>query len=362
MATASTADTLLLVGTVKGLFRFASDDRRTWRPLGASFGGTRIDATAQDPATGRLYAAFNSEWYGPGVRRSDDGGETWDSGGGPIAYASDDPEKVSRVWSLLAPGDGTVYAGVEASGLFVSRDGGDTWSEVSALRGHPTHDMWGAGYGGKCLHTLAVDPFEPSRLMVAASTGGVYRSEDRGASWAPSNQGIRADFLPEEQRYPIAGQCVHRFAFSAAQPGRMWLQNHGGVFRSDDSGRQWIDVGASLPSDFGFPVVGHPRRADTAFVVPLDGMERWVPGNQLRVFRTDDAGASWQPVGPGLPDAVYNGVLRGAMTRDDADPLGLYFGTTGGEVFASADEAATWTQVASHLPRVLSVTAVGPRA
>ncbi|MCL6452393.1 MAG: hypothetical protein K6T78_02060 [Alicyclobacillus sp.] len=348
----------LLVGTAKGLFRFQSDNRRDWRALSPVLSGDPIYTSAYDRETGTLYAGVNSEFYGPSVRRSRDWGENWDTGGSGLAYSADDPERVTRVWSIRPAGGGVVYAGVEASGLFRSLDGGDTWAEVRALREHPTHASWHAGYGGKCLHTVAVCPFHPNRIYIACSSGGIYRSDDDGHTWQPINQGIRAEFLPEDQQYPESGQCVHKFWLSPSLPGRLWLQNHGGVYRSDDGGDSWTYVAGGLPSDFGFPIVGHPEDPDRAYVVPVERWPRWAPDNVLSVYRTRDGGVSWERLNRGLPEPAFTGVLRDAFTSDAEEPLGLYFGTTSGELFHSADEGETWQLVAQHLPRIYSVVAV----
>ena len=350
----------LTVGTVKGLFRYRSDDRRHFSAYEPSLVGSAVYTTAYNPASETLLAGVNNEFYGPTLRRSRDLGETWDNGGAGLAYGPEDEEKVTRVWSIRPVSARRIYAGVEASGLFYSDDGGDNWSEVKSLRAHPTHSTWFPGFGGKCLHTIAPDPFEPDRLYIACSTGGCYRSDDGGTSWSPANQGVRADFLPDDQQYPESGQCVHRIAVTPARAGRMWLQNHGGVYRSDDGGQHWISVGDSLPDDFGFGLVAHPHDANQAFVIPLvssEGMPRWAPGNALRVFATRDGGHSWTALGDGLPDAFYAGVLRDAFTSDAEDELGLYVGTTAGDVYASADGGLHWVEVARHLPRVLSVVA-----
>lgn len=322
--------------------------------------GNAIYTSAYNGRSETLMAAVNNEFYGPSIRRSRDLGETWDTGGSGLEYGPDDEEKVTRVWSIRPVNATRIYAGVEASGLFRSDDGGDTWSEVASLRAHPTHPTWGPGFGGKCLHTIAPDPFDPERLYIACSTGGCYRTDDGGATWRPANQGVRADFLPEDQQYPASGQCVHRIAVTPAQSDRMWLQNHGGVYRSDNGGETWNSVGEPLPDDFGFGLVAHPKEADRAFVVPLvssGAMPRWVPDNVLRVFRTTDGGSTWTGLHEGLPEAVFSGVLRDAFTSDGEDVLGLYFGTTSGEIYASADEGEHWVEVARHLPRVLSVVA-----
>ncbi len=266
---------------------------------------------------------------------------------------------MTTLW-LLAVGDehgpGTIYASVGASGLFRSLDGGDSWAEVAAPRRHPTHEVWDAGFGGKCRHIIVVDPNDANHMYIAVSTGGIYRSGDRGETWGPVNRGIRADFVPEGQQYPAAGQCVHKFELSAARADQIWLQNDGGVRRSDDAGLHWERISAPLPDDFGFPVVPHPRRAETAFVVRLTStLERWYPEEQMAVHRTDDGGQTGSRLHVGLPDRVYSGVLCDAFRAATQDPLGLYVGTTNGQLFGLADEGASWTPIAERLPRILSV-------
>jgi hypothetical protein len=346
----------IMVGTQKGLFRYQSDDRRHWRALAPVLTGDPVFISAYDPDTETLFAGVNSEFYGPSVRRSRDYGETFDTGGQGLQYDQDDPERVTRVWAIRPAGGGRVYAGVEASGLFRSDDGGDTWREVRALREHPTHETWGEGAGGKCLHTVAIDPFDRRRLYTACSTGGVYRSDDAGASWRPVNRNIRAEHVPDELLYPESGQCVHKVVMSPARSGRMWARSHAGVYRSDDGAETWQAVDGGLPSDFGFPMVGHPTQADRAFVIPLaSDMERWFPANRATVYRTDDAGETWTALNGGLPAEAYSVVLRDAFAGDGESPQGLYFGTTSGSVYASGDEGETWVTVAQELPRVLSV-------
>lgn len=347
----------LLVGTSKGLFRYQSHDRRAWKSMGPALLGDEVYTSAFDRESGMVFAGANSVFYGPAVRRSEDWGEHWDTGGAGLAYGADDAETVTRIWSIRPAGNRVVYAGVEASGLFRSLDGGDQWTEVAALRQHPTHDSWVPGYGGKCLHTIAIDPFDSERLYIACSAGGIYRSDDRGESWRPINRGIRAEFNPEAEQYPESGQCVHKFWMSPARPGRLWLQNHGGVYRSDDGGDAWVYVGASLPSDFGFPVVGHPTNPEQACVIPVLRDPRWPHENVLAVHRTTDGGEHWEALTEGLPRAFYAGVLRDGFSGDKRTPQGLYFGTTSGEVYASPDEGAHWHLVASHLPRIYSVVA-----
>lgn len=349
---------LLLVGTAKGLFRYRLVNRQAWESLDPVLLGDPIYTSAYDSESDTLYAGVNSEFYGASIRRSSDGGDTWDNGGSGLCYAPDDSEKVSRVWAIRPTGGGRLYAGVEASGLFRSDDGGDSWQEVSTLRDHPSHSTWDAGYGGKCLHTVAVDPFDQDRIYTACSTGGLYRSDNGGQHWQPKNHGIRADFMPEGQQYPESGQCVHNFGLSPSQPGRMWLQNHGGVYRSDDRGDTWHAVGGELPSDFGFPIIAHPTHPDTAYVIPLTPWPRWSPDNVLAVYRTEDGGEHWERLSEGLPHPSYTGILRDAFATDSMSPLGLYFGTTSGELYASQDEGNTWTTLAQHLPRIYSVVAV----
>ncbi|MHB1955575.1 MAG: WD40/YVTN/BNR-like repeat-containing protein [Sulfobacillus sp.] len=344
----------LLVGTAKGLFRYQTYNRTDWHVLEPVLFGDPVYTSAYNPMTGTVYAGVNSEFYGPSIRRSHDWGDRWDTGGSGLEYGADDPERVTRVWSIRVAGDRLLYAGVEASGLFRSTDGGDTWAEVSALRQHPTHATWEPGYGGKCLHTVAPDPFHPSRLYIACSSGGIYRSDDGGDHWRPVNQGIRAEFMADDQQYPESGQCVHKFWVSPTLEGRIWLQNHGGVYRSDDSGDSWVSVGEPLPSDFGFPIIGHPVDPDRAYVLPSERWPRWSPDHVLAVHRTRDGGREWERLQQGLPQA-FTVVLRDAFTGDGRDPLGLYFGTTSGAIFYSADEGDSWHQLAEHLPRIYSV-------
>jgi photosystem II stability/assembly factor-like uncharacterized protein len=250
-----------------------------------------------------------------------------------------------------------VWAGTEPGALFRSDDGGETFEFVRSLWEHPQREQWGAGFGGQAVHTVVTDPRDPDAVTVAVSSGGVYRSRDSGASWEASNTGIKADFLPDP--YPEFGQCVHKIAADPVDPDRLYLQNHGGVYRSDDSGASWTEIGKGLPADFGFAVAAHPRRSGVAYVFPVnDGSDRYPPGYRCRVYRTDDAGASWTPLSAGLPrDEHYGVVLRDALRTDDADPAGVYFGNRNGEVYASADEGDSWQLVAEHLPDVLCVRA-----
>lgn len=356
-------ETLLAVGTMKGLFRFSSrDDGATWKLAGVDFKEEPVYTALYDDRTGTLIASPQSFFYGAQIARSRDLGKTWDTSATPPAYAEDDAEKVTRLWSLAKGPENdpdVLYAGVEASGLFRSGDGGSTWQEVSSLRAHPTHDTWQSGFGGKCLHTIVLDPNHAGRMFIACSTGGLYRSDDAGETWVPKNKGVRVDFFPEGQSFPESGQCVHKVAPSPSLPGRMWMQNHGGVYRSDDSGDSWQDVGAGLPSDFGFGIVTHPSKPDTALVIPLAAGEfaRWGPDAHLTVWRTDDGGKTWTERSAGLPYPAYVGVLRDAFRGWGSEARHLALGTTSGGLYTSTDEGATWSEVAQHLPRILFVGA-----
>jgi hypothetical protein len=357
-------DVLVLVGTSKGAFLFRGHaDREKFEVSGPHFPGHEVYAMAFDGRAGhgRVLAGTSSSHWGAVVRASDDFGGSWtDPAEGNVRFPADTDATLTRVWQLRPAGadePGVVWAGVEPAALFRSADGGDTFELVRGLWEHPHRPQWQPGGGGLCLHTVVPDATDPRRMWVAVSTGGVYRSDDRGASWQARNQGIKVGFLPDP--YPEFGQCVHKLAPAAGRPERLYLQHHWGVYRSDDGGDGWTDIGTGLPSDFGFPLVTHPRDADTAFVLPLtsDGF-RCVPDGRTRVYRTRDAGASWQPLADGLPqDDTYLTVLRDAFSGDALDPAGLYFGTRTGQVFASADEGEHWRLLAEWLPPVLCVRA-----
>ncbi|MBL7255221.1 WD40/YVTN/BNR-like repeat-containing protein [Paractinoplanes lichenicola] len=356
---------LLAIGTQKGLFLASSDDdRRTWRVGPAHFPGTAVYTVGVDTrgARPRLLAAVDNSHFGPSVAVSDDLGATWhEPETAPIAFPADAGVAVERVWQIV-PGHpdepGVVYAGSQPSALFRSTDGGESFELVRGLWDHPHRPQWGAGFGGQAIHTILPHPGDPSRLLVAMSTGGVYRSADGGASWAPANKGIKAYFFPDP--WPEFGQCVHRVARDAGDPERLYAQNHHGVYRSADGGDSWQSIADTLPSDFGFPMVAHPRRPGTIWNFPLtaDG-ERHPTDLLCRVYRSTDAGEKWEPQQRGLPPGPYYPVvLRDAMCTDEHDPVGVYFGTRCGEVFATNDEGESWATVVSHLPDVLSVRAV----
>jgi photosystem II stability/assembly factor-like uncharacterized protein len=282
---------------------------------------------------------------------------SWDAACHGLDFGADSEYRVRRIWQV-APGErpGTVYAGTQRAGLFRSEDGGENWAAVPGLNDHPHAASWEPGGGGLCLHTIIPHPSDPSRIWVAISTGGVYRSDDGGRTWQPRNRGIRADFIPGEA--PEYGQCVHKIALHPSVPDRLYLQNHGGVYRSDDGGDSWIDIGGGLPSDFGFPIAVHPHDPDTVYVVPLQDMERYVPDGEMAVWRSRDRGESWERLDDGLPTGAWLVILRDSMATDDLDEHGLYVGTRTGQVFYSRDEGASWDTLADYLPPVYSVHAM----
>jgi hypothetical protein len=356
------SDHLVAIGTAKGLFLARSSDRTRWQLSELAFPMNAVYAVGIDtrgPAP-RLLVSATSEHWGPSVFRSDDLGATWvEPDAGAVAFPADTDTALERAWQLApSPSEpGVVWAGSQPSGLFRSVDGGEHFEFVRSLWDHPHRPQWGAGYGGQAVHTVLPHPTDPDRITIAMSTGGVYRSEDAGASWTASNTGVKVSFLPDP--FPEFGQCVHKVARDAADPDRLYLQNHHGVYRSDDDARTWTSIADGLPSDFGFAMATHPRRGDVAYNVPIKAdAERVPPDLACRVYRTEDAGKSWTALTAGLPEGpYYDIVLRDAMCLDDADPAGVYFGTRNGQVFASPDEGDSWAEVAGHLPGVLCVRA-----
>jgi photosystem II stability/assembly factor-like uncharacterized protein len=355
--------TILMVGTRKGLWLATSEDRSDWKVTGPHFPMEEVYSVLLDRRgdTPRLLVGCSSSWFGPQVRRSDDLGETWtETPNGAVRFPEDTGAALARVWQLV-PGveDGVVWAGTEPGAIFRSEDRGETFELVRGLWDHPHRSEWNAGFGGQAFHTILPHPTDGQRVLAALSTGGVYRTEDGGESWAPSNSGVKAEFMPGERFYPEFGQCVHKVARDSADPDRLYLQNHGGVYRSDDGGASWNDIAPGLPSEFGFAMVAHPSRADTAYTFPISGAgARWPVDGHARVWRTTDAGSSWSALGEGsLPDEFYAAVMRDAMCAEDNDPAGLYFGGRNGVVWGSADEGESWQQVFSDLPDVMCVRA-----
>lgn len=347
---------------MKGAFLFRSDATRTkWERGGPYFAGSAVYALAYDSRAGRhrLWAGPHSMHWGAVLRTSDDFGRTWTNPEeANVKFPEGAGAALSQVWQIV-PGreseSDTLYCGVEPAALFVSRDAGEKWSLVEGLWNHPQRERWEPGGGGLCLHTILLDPEDEKRIRIAVSTAGMYVTEDGGATWRPSNRGVRADFLPE--KYPEFGQCVHKVVQARRKPERMFLQNHWGLYRSDDRGETWVDVANGVPSDFGFALAAHPADPDSAWIVPLESDEfRCTPEGKLRVYRTRDAGASWEPLSDGLPQHdAFETILRDALAVDALDPVGVYFGTRSGKLFASSDEGAAWTEVADGLPPVVAV-------
>jgi photosystem II stability/assembly factor-like uncharacterized protein len=355
---------LLAIGTGKGLYLARSDDgRRSWQVSGPHFAMSEIYAVAIDkrPATPRLLVGVSSPHFGPSLATSDDLGQSWqEPQAASIAFPPETGVALERVWQITpGPVDqpGRVYVGTQPSALFISDDGGVSYQLVQALWDHPHRPQWEAGFGGQAIHTVLPDPTDRGAVLVAMSTGGVYRTADGGANWEPSNTGIKAYFLPDP--WPEFGQCVHKVARDGGDPRRLYAQNHHGVYRSDDGGASWTSIAEGLPSDFGFPIVSHPRRAGTVWTFPLTAdRERFPAEQKCRVFRSTEAGDGWEPLSQGLPsEPYYPSVLRDAMCSDDAEPVGVYFGSRAGEVYASRDEGDSWSLVAAHLPDVLCVRA-----
>jgi photosystem II stability/assembly factor-like uncharacterized protein len=360
----------VLVGTRKGAFVMTSDGgRASWNMDGPLFGGWEIyhlKGSPVDPS--RLFASQSTSWFGQLIQRSDDGGKTWTPVGNQFSYdgvpgthqwydGTPHPWEFARVWHLepsLTDPD-TVYAGVEDAALFRSVDGGLEWQELAGLRGHGSGPAWQPGAGGMCLHTIILDPSNPSRIFAAISAAGVFRTDDGGKTWGPVNRGLRSEGIPD----PTAevGHCVHRVTMHPSTPNVLYMQKHWDVMRSDDGGESWREVSGNLPSDFGFPIDVHAHEPDTIYVVPIKSdSEHYPPDGKLRVYRSRTGGDEWEPLTQGLPQAnCYVNVLRDAMAVDTLDPCGVYFGTTGGQVYLSADAGDSWAPIVRDLPAVLSV-------
>jgi hypothetical protein len=359
---ASTGDVVVLVGTTKGLFALtAGPERERWEVAGPWFRGEQISAAVIDGRHGRtrvLVGATSSHW-GPSIYRSDDLAASWvEPEPQTLAFPEDTGAAVARVWQLQPASDAqpdVVYAGVEPAALFRSDDGGTSFQLDEHLWAHPHRPQWQPGGGGLCLHTIVPDPGGGPRLGIAVSAAGFYRTLD-GTTWEAANVGIRAPFLPDPT--PEFGQCVHKVDRHPGEPDTLFLQHHWGVYRSDDFGGRWQEIGAdSLPSTFGFPVVADPNRPGAAYVLPLTSDEfRCTPDGRFRVYRTTDGGATWQGLDKGLPQTnAWLTVLRDGFTADSLEPAGLYLGTRTGEVFASADTGESWRELVRHLPPVLCV-------
>jgi hypothetical protein len=360
----------VLVGTRKGAFVITADGaRRDWAVEGPFFGGWEVYHVSGSPVDPeRLYASQSTAWFGQLIQRSDDGGRTWDPVDNDFSYEGETgmhqwydgslrPWEFTRVWHLEpSPLDrDTVYAGIQDAAIFRSDDAGGSWSELAGLRRHGTAPDWAPGAGGMCLHTIVIDRGDPSRVFAAISAAGVFRTLDAGKSWEPINRGLRSSHMPDEDRE--VGHCVHRIAMHPARPNVLFMQKHWDVMRSDDGGDSWHEISGDLPTDFGFPIAVNSNEPDTVYVVPITSdSEHYVPEGKLRVYRSKVGGNEWQPLTKGLPQSnCYVNILRDAMAVDELDSCGVYFGTTGGQVYASADDGDSWEAIVHDLPSVLSV-------
>ncbi len=360
----------VLVGTRKGAFILSSDGKReAWEVSGPFFAGWEIYHIAGSPADpDRLYASQTSGWFGQVMQRSNDGGVTWESVGNEFTYdgvpgthqwydGTSRPWEFKRVWHLepSRTDPDTVYAGVEDAALFRSTDGGASWHELSGLRGHGSGPSWQPGAGGMCLHTILLDPRDPERIFVAISAAGAFRTDDGGKTWRPINRGLTSQYIPDPNAE--VGHCVHRLAMHPSRPGVLFMQKHWDVMRSDDGGESWHEISGNLPTDFGFAIDVHAHEPDTIYVAPIKSDTEHFPlEGQLRVYRSRTGGNEWEALTAGLPQRdCYVNVLRDAMAVDSLDSCGVYFGTTGGQVYASADAGDSWTPIVRDLPAVLSV-------
>jgi hypothetical protein len=386
----------LLVGTRKGAFVLTSDaKRKDWKVDGPHFAGWEIYHVKGSPVDpNRLYASQTSAWFGQIIQRSDDGGKSWIQPGTPPGEPTTNPEgmpkgesnkfvynispktgkpltthmwydgtqhpwEFKRVWHLepsLNDAD-TVYAGVEDAALFRTTDGGKSWQELAGLRGHGSGPRWQPGAGGMCLHSILLDPKDSKRMFIAISAAGAFRTDDGGKTWRPINRGLHSQYIPEPNAE--VGHCVHHIAMHPSRPNTLFMQKHWDVMRSDDAGDSWREVSGNLPSDFGFPIDIHAHEPDTIYVVPIKSdSEHFPPDGKLRVYRSRTGGNKWEELTKGLPQRdCYVNVLRDAMTVDSLDSCGVYFGTTGGQVYASTNAGDTWNPIVRDLPAVLSVEA-----
>jgi photosystem II stability/assembly factor-like uncharacterized protein len=352
--------TELLVGTKKGLFVLEGEPGSEFEVTARAFAGEPVEYALRDPRSGRVLASVTSPFYGPKIFYRDDPSGEWEQAEGVEAPAGGDAA-LERIWTIV-PGeaDGTMYAGGDPGALFVSRDGGASFSLNRPLWEHPTRPHWQPGAGGLCLHSIVTWPGEPDRLAVGISAAGVWLTEDGGDTWSRGNEGLVARYLPDDTPPDQIPLCVHRIHRAERRPERLFLQFHGGVYRSDDAGRSWIDIAEGLPSDFGFPLALDPADPDSAYVIPLVAdIDRVTPDGHVRVYETRDAGAGWTPRGEGLPqEDAYLTILREAMDWVGEGPgLELYFGATSGAVYGSGDAGASWFEAAGNLPPVLSISA-----
>ncbi len=361
---AKNGDVIVLVGTMKGAFVLRSNvSRKKWDVGGPYSIGAPVYAMAFDQRQGRrrLWWAQQSFQWGTVLCSSDDYGKTVTE---PETYSVKFPAEsqltLKNIWQIT-PGrkddPDTLYCGVEPAALFESHDAGKTWSPVEGLLNHPHRPKWVPGGGGMCLHTIVPDPANPKRMMIAISTAGAYRTDDGGATWQARNNGVRAEFLPD--KYPEFGQCVHKVVQDGSRPERLFLQNHWGLYRSDDAGNSWKDIANGVPSDFGFCMAAHPHSPDTVYIVPIESDQyRCTPEGKLRVYRTQNAGESWQPLTRGLPQKnAMETILRDSLATDTCDPAGIYFGTRSGKVYGSSDDGNSWQAIIEGLPAVVCVKA-----
>ena len=360
----------VLAGTKKGAFILESDAKRQdWKITGPHFPGWEIYHLKGSPVDpNRIYASQSSGWHGQMIQRSNDGGNTWDPVDNKFVYdgvpgthqwydGTPHPWEFKRVWHLepsLSDPD-TVYAGVEDAAIFKTTDGGSSWAELSGLRQHGSGPRWQPGAGGMCLHTIVLDPSNPDRIFIAISAAGAFRTEDGGLTWTPINQGLSSEYIPDPNA--DVGHCVHRIAMHPSRPNTLFMQKHWDVMRSDNGGDTWHEVSGNLPSDFGFPIQVHAHEPETIYVVPiLSDHFHYPPDGKLRVYRSRTGGNEWEALTNGLPQSdCYVNILRDAMAADSLDECGIYFGTSGGQVYVSPDSGDNWTAIARDLPPVMSV-------